>query len=75
MKLELLREITLTEGTLREFWIWLTSLLFRESSIEPTAERFQIDFGSTSPAFADAMQEMRRTLGAYRGPLRAEAGL
>ena len=53
------RTIELSEATLREFWIWLTSLLFRKGQIEPTAERFSFDFGVGSPAFHDAIEGLR----------------
>src|SRR6266404_3268408 len=43
--LEELRPFKVSEGSLGGFWLWLTSFLFREQQIEPTAERFQLDFG------------------------------
>jgi len=46
------------------FWIWLTSLFFRPSRTEPTAERFRVDFRATSPAFADAMEALSHAWGA-----------
>lgn len=55
IRLEELRALSLTEKTLREFWLWLTGFLFRESQTKPTAERFALDFGARSPAFADTM--------------------
>ena len=61
--LEELRTLILTPDTLSDFWIWLTSLLFRPARIEPTAERFRIDFGATSPAFADATAALSRAWG------------
>jgi hypothetical protein len=56
--LQELRVLILTEDTLADFWLWLTSLLFRPSRTEPTAERFRVDFGATSPAFADALETL-----------------
>src|SRR4029453_5608252 len=41
--LEELRPIEVTEQTVDEFWIWLTSFLFRRARIEPTANQFRID--------------------------------
>lgn len=64
--LEHLRTLTLTSETLRDFWIWLTSLLFRPFRIEPTAERFRIDFGATSIAFSDTMAALCRAWGIIR---------
>lgn len=61
--LEVMREIMLSEETLPDFWIWLTSLLFRDTEVEPTAERFCVDFGAQSPAFADAMDALRQAWG------------
>ncbi|MGA2263647.1 MAG: hypothetical protein ABSH28_19700, partial [Acidobacteriota bacterium] len=58
VELQKLRDLTLSEETLADFWIWLTSLLFRPSRTEPTAERFRVDFGATSPAFADALEAL-----------------
>jgi hypothetical protein len=56
VRLQELRVLILTEDTLADFWLWLTSLLFRPSRTEPTAERFRVDFGATSPALADAIE-------------------
>jgi hypothetical protein len=58
IQLQELRVLVLTEDTLADFWLWLTSLLFRPSRTEATAERFRIDFGATSPAFADALETL-----------------
>ncbi|MBK7093486.1 MAG: N-6 DNA methylase [bacterium] len=58
--LEPFYEVTLTPDKLREFWIWLTSLLFRTEATNPTAERFSIDFGAMSPAYIDALESLRR---------------
>ena len=59
VELEPLRELTLSERTLADFWVWLTSLLFRPQRIEPSAEQFRLDFGATSPAFRDAIEALR----------------
>lgn len=58
--LEPLRTIEVREETLGDFWIWLTSLLFRPARTDPSAERFRVDFGATSPAFADAMEALTK---------------
>jgi hypothetical protein len=58
--LEPLRTIEVKEETLGDFWIWLTSLLFRPAQTDPSAERFRADFGATSLAFADAMEALKR---------------
>jgi hypothetical protein len=58
VQLQELRVLVLAEETLADFWLWLTSLLFRPSRTEPTAERFRVDFGATSPAFADALETL-----------------
>lgn len=67
IELEELRELVLRPETLGDFWLWLTSLLFREGRVLPTAEQFRIDFGATSPAFADAMDALRQAWRALRG--------
>jgi SAM-dependent methyltransferase len=59
VELEELRTLVVSEPTLADFWLWLTSLLFRPQSIPPTIEQFQIDFGATSPAFRDGMDALR----------------
>jgi N-6 DNA Methylase len=60
LELDLLRDFKLAEDTLADFWLWLTSLLFRPQQIEPTAERFQIDFGSWSPLYRQGMGALQR---------------
>ena len=60
IELEPFYELSLTSDRLREFWIWLTSLFFREEATNPTAERFSFDFGAISPAYTDALQSLRR---------------
>lgn len=58
--LEELREFKVAEDTLGSFWLWLTSLLFRPQQIEPTAERFQLDFGAWSPLYREGMVALKR---------------
>ena len=60
IELEPLRTLEVKEETLGDFWIWLTSLLFRPARTDPSAERFRVDFGATSPAFADAMEALSK---------------
>ncbi len=48
--------IVLSPETLRDFWLWLTSFLFRPARIDPTADRFRMDFGARSPLFIMAME-------------------
>lgn len=69
VELELLRTITVSDdsASLHDFWIWLTSLLFRASRTDPSAERFRVDFGATSPALVDAMDALRGAWGKLRG--------
>lgn len=61
--LDLLQSQILDEDNLEEFWLWLTSLLFRPQQIEPTAERFQMDFGVFSPLYRDTMAALKRAWG------------
>jgi len=58
VELDLLREFTVSEDTLGEFWIWLTSLIHRPQQTNPTAQQFTVDFGGGSAAFVDAMQAL-----------------
>lgn len=60
IQLEPLRTLTVSADTLADFWVWLTSLLFRPARTEPSAEQFKVDFGATSPAFADAMEALEK---------------
>jgi hypothetical protein len=57
--LEHLRDFTVNEESLPDFWLWLTSLLFRPQQIEPTAARFQLDFGVWSPVYRSTMAAMK----------------
>lgn len=58
--LELLRPFKVAEDSLSAFWLWLTSLLFRPQQVDPTAERFQLDFGTWSPRYRDGMAALKR---------------
>jgi hypothetical protein len=58
--LELLRPFKLSEDSLDAFWLWLTSVLFRPQQVDPTAERFQLDFGTWSPLYREGMAALRR---------------
>ncbi|MGC9954511.1 MAG: N-6 DNA methylase [Rhizomicrobium sp.] len=60
IELQELRVLVLTEDKLADFWLWLTSLLFRPSRTEPSTEHVRVDFGATSPAFADALESLAR---------------
>lgn len=60
IELDLFFELALSPDTVRQFWLWLTSLLFRESAVIPTAERFSFDFGVISPAYIDALKSLRQ---------------
>jgi hypothetical protein len=55
IQLQPVQTLELTEKSLSEFWYWITGLLFREQRTTPTAERFQRDFGLSSPAYVDAV--------------------
>ncbi|MGB2606519.1 MAG: hypothetical protein WBC78_23145, partial [Candidatus Sulfotelmatobacter sp.] len=46
--LDELQDFKVTDETLGEFWLWLSSLLFRPQQVEATAEQFQFEFGSLS---------------------------
>jgi type I restriction-modification system DNA methylase subunit len=58
--LDELRPFKLGEDSLGAFWLWLTSLLFRPQQVEPTAERFQLDFGTWSPLYREGMAALKR---------------
>jgi methylase of polypeptide subunit release factors len=60
LELDLLRDFKLSEETLGDFWLWLTSILFRPQQIEPTAQRFQLDFGSWSPLYRQGMVALKK---------------
>ncbi len=58
--LDELSDFKLTDEALGEFWLWLTSLLFREQQVEATAEQFQLEFGSQSFQFHEGMAALKR---------------
>lgn len=60
VELQHLRTLTVTDATLPDFWIWLTSLLFRSQAVFPSVEQFRVDFGVASLAFQDGMEVLRR---------------
>jgi type I restriction-modification system DNA methylase subunit len=64
--LDELREYKVSEETLAVFWRWLTSFLFRDQQIEPTAERFKNDFG-VSLLYGDSMAALKRAWGRVSG--------
>lgn len=51
--LQPVRSLRLSENTLGEFYLWLTSLLFRPQRVVPTAEQFCFDFGAHSEFFIE----------------------
>lgn len=55
VELDHLRTLTLSEDSVREFWLWLSSVLFGGAGQYPTAERVRNDFGVASPAYAETM--------------------
>jgi hypothetical protein len=58
--LDLLRDFKVSDDSLGAFWLWLTSFLFRPQQIEPTAERFQLDFGKWSPVYREGLAALKR---------------
>ena len=58
--LDELRDFKVAEDTLGTFWLWLTSFLFRPQQVDPTAERFQLDFGSWSPLYREGMASLKK---------------
>ena len=60
VRLDKLQELILTEDNLDEFWVWLTSFLFRPQQIEATAEQFRRDFGASSLAFNEGKEALRQ---------------
>jgi hypothetical protein len=66
VELEPLRELTLSEDSLREFWLWLNSVLYGGGGRGPTADGFKNDFGATSAAFADAIAALREAWNSAR---------
>jgi hypothetical protein len=70
--LDELREFKVSEDSLGAFWLWLTSFLFRPQQIEPTAERFQLDFGTWSPLYRDGMAALKRAWAKVSGESEAK---
>ncbi len=58
--LDQLRDFKVSDETLGEFWLWLSSLLFRPQQVEATAEQFQFEFGSLSFQFREGMAALKR---------------
>lgn len=58
--LDELRDFKIVEDSLGAFWLWLTSFLFRPHETEPTAERFQLDFGTWSPLYREGLATLKR---------------
>ncbi len=58
--LDELRDFNVAEDSLGAFWLWLTSFLFRPQQVDPTAERFQLDFGSWSPLYREGMASLKK---------------
>jgi len=67
IELDLLRIIKISEDTLGDFWLWLTSILFREQQLEPTGDRFRVDFGATSPLYREGIVALRKAWTAVSG--------
>ncbi len=66
ISLELIRPFKLTGESFSAFWHWLTSFLFRPQQIEPTAERFQWDFG-TSLLYGESMATLKKAWAKVNG--------
>lgn len=64
--LEPVRTITLTRDNPHVFWFWLTGWLLREGNIEPSADRFRLDFGTETPTFHLTMKSLRAAWEKYR---------
>jgi hypothetical protein len=56
--LEMLRELTVTDSNLFDFYLFLNTLLFRRGQVNPSAEQFRQDFGKESLAYGDAMETL-----------------
>jgi len=57
--LDLLRELTVTDSNLFDFYLFLNTLLFRMGQVIPSAGQFKQDFGKESLAYGDAMEALR----------------
>jgi hypothetical protein len=56
--MELLRELTVTDSNLFDFYLFLNTLLFRMGQVIPSAGQFRQDFGKESLAYGDAMETL-----------------
>ena len=70
--LDELRDFKVAEDRLGAFWLWLTSFLFRPQQIEPTADRFQLDFGAWSPLYRQGMASLKIAWTTVRGEPEAQ---
>ncbi|MGE0406981.1 MAG: N-6 DNA methylase, partial [Candidatus Korobacteraceae bacterium] len=70
--LDELRDFKLAEDSLGAFWLWLTSFLFRPQQIEPTADRFQLDFGAWSPLYREGMAALKKAWARVNGDSEAK---
>jgi hypothetical protein len=59
IRLDLLRDFMVSDETVSDFWLWLTGFLFRPQQMEPTADRFRMDFGVWSPLFRTALANLK----------------
>lgn len=67
IELQDLRLLELTEKSLADFWLWLTSLLFRPARVRPTVERFKTDFGMSGLAYTHVMEALQEAWRDARG--------
>jgi SAM-dependent methyltransferase len=58
VNLEPLRELTVTDSNLFDFYLFLNTLLFRMGGVVPSAEQFRQDFGKESLAYGDALETL-----------------
>ena len=65
--LDELRDFKVADDSLGAFWLWLTSFLFRPQQTDPTAERFQLDFGAWSPLYREGMAALKRAWAKVNG--------
>ena len=65
--LEPLRELTVSESSLFDFYLFLNTLLFRSGQVVPSAEQFKQDFGKESLAYGDAIETLAMTWRRTRG--------
>jgi type I restriction-modification system DNA methylase subunit len=65
--LDELRDFKVADDNLGEFWLWLSSLLFRPQQVEATAEQFQFEFGSFSVQYREGMAALKRAWAKVNG--------